>query len=240
MAYTTIDDPSAYFNVKTYTGTVDHDATAGSTQSVTWDATEDFAVNLLWVKGRSHAQAAQIADTVRGGVDTSGSGADVGMKKLQPSADAAEVAPTANTNGGIKSIDSDGFTLLSGDDSSDRSNGTCRTSYTYVAWGWKESADAGFDIVTFTGNGSARTISHSLSAVPKMMAVKNRSTSQSWRIYHNALGATKEIYFDLTDAVGTSSSTWNDTSPTSSVFSVGGGAGSNENTSSLVAYLFSE
>ena len=214
-----LNDPTLYFETLIWTGDGN---TPRSLSGL------DFQPNMVWSKRRDDAAGHNVLDSVRGaGVDA----------ELCPSSDGVEGSNNANAYGYLSAFTSDGFTVTAG--SSDNAYWNNNTA-TYVAWNWKESADAGFDIVTFTGNGSARTISHSLSAVPKMMAVKNRSTSQSWRIYHNALGATKEIYFDLTDAAGTSSSTWNDTSPTSSVFSVGGGAGSNENTSSIVAYLFSE
>ena len=214
-----LNDPTLYFETLIWTGDGN---TPRSLSGL------EFQPNMVWSKRRDDAAGHNVLDSVRGaGVDA----------ELCPSSDGVEGSNNQNAYGYLSAFTSDGFTVTAG--SSDNAYWNNNTA-TYVAWNWKESADAGFDIVTFTGNGSARTISHSLSAVPKMMAVKNRSTSQSWRIYHNALGATKEIYFDLTDAAGTSSSTWNDTSPTSSVFSVGGGAGSNENTSSIVAYLWAE
>ena len=105
----------------------------------------------------------------------------------------------------------------------------------------KESATAGFDIVSYTGNGSARTISHSLSAKPHFIVVKNRSDADNyWQVQHRSLGATKNLLLNDTNAVATVSTFWNDSEPTTSVFSVGTHDDTNENTDSLIAYLWSE
>ena len=95
------------------------------------------------------------------------------------------------------------------------------------------------DIVSYTGNGSARTISHSLSAVPKMIIVKDRDDADySWHVYHEAVGNGKTLYLDLTNAPDTNSIYWNNTSPTSSVFSVGTSVTTNKSSDDFIAYLF--
>jgi len=214
MAYTTIDDPSLYFRVKTYSGS------SSDGNAITWDETDtNMSPDFLWLKNRDLTQEHWLCDTVRGT-----------GKFLESNSNNAESSDGAS---GFASFDSNGFTL----------NDSARTNRnTMVAWGWKESATAGFDIVTYTGNETARTISHSLSAVPKMMIVKNRGTTGNWGVYHVGLGtANKRLELDSNAAEDTGTSVWNDTDPTSSVFSVGDNDRiTNGNSMTYVGYLFSE
>ena len=214
-AYTTIDDPELYFQVKTYTGT-------GSSHAVTLDGDEDMQPDLVWIKNRGNAANHMLYDSVRGV-----------QKTLFSNITNAETAGA----GHLTAFGSDGFTL--GDNSgTGSSNGS---SETYVAWCWKESADAGFDIVSYTGNAvEGRTISHSLSAVPDMYIIKNRSAAEPWLVYHGSLGNTKGLYVNTTMAAATNSLYTNDTSPTSSVFSVSDWEGNNGDGNNLIAYLFAE
>ena len=209
--YTTIDNPELYFQVKLYTGN-------GSTQTITLDNTDaDLDPDLIWVKKRSGTHDSVVVDTVRGVT-----------KVIETSTSDAE-ATWAN---GITAISTDSFAL--GDSGANNDN-----TETFVAWCWKESADSGMDIVSYTGNGSARTISHSLSAVPKMIIVKDRDDADySWHVYHEAVGNGKTLYLDLTNAPDTNSIYWNNTSPTSSVFSVGTSVTTNKSSDDFIAYLF--
>ena len=95
-----------------------------------------------------------------------------------------------------------------------------------------------FDIVCFTGTGQARTLNHNLGAVPEMMIIKSRSFTNNWAVYHSEVGATKYLRLNNTAAEDTHSNWWNDTAPTSSVFTVGTDAEVNDNGGKLVAWLF--
>ena len=142
MAYTAIDDPEAYFQVQLYTGN-------GGTQSITLDGDEDMQPDMMWFKDRGATESHIIIDAVRGVT-----------KNIHPNSTSAESTQTDR----VTAIGSDGFTL-----GADANYGINQSSHTFVAWCWKESATAGFDIVGYTGNGSNRTISHSLSAVPNVV-----------------------------------------------------------------------
>ena len=210
MAYTAIDDPEAYFQVKTYTGD-------GSTPSITLDGDTDMQPDFVWIKNRDQTDDHCIFDSVRGAT-----------KVLTPE----EGAETTDADT-LTSFDSDGFAL--GADVKVNTN-----TEAYVAWCWKESATAGFDIVTFTGDGSARTISHSLSAVPHMYHVKGRE-GYPWSVYHHkntAAPETDKLTLGDTDATADAVSYWNDTAPTSSVFSLGTTADVNADTKVYMAYLW--
>ena len=212
--YTTIDDPEKYFQVKLYTGNATDDT------AITLDGDTDMQPDLIWTKERSQTGNHNIFDSVRG---TS--------KRLRTETNAAE--GTLDPVNQIKSFDSDGFTLGT-------NNGSNENSITFVAYCWKESADSGFDIVSYTGNATDRTISHSLSAVPKVIIIKNRSTTNWWHTYHHKLGNNYEVYLNVTNVAG-STDAYQSTDPTSSVFSLDDSVdGTNGDGNSLIAYLFAE
>jgi len=212
-AYTTIDNPGAYFNTVLWTGN------ATTSTAITGVG---FQPDMTWIKERSQTRSHVLFDVVRGAT-----------VQLNPN-DSASDATVAES---LQSFDADGFTV--GDATSVNESGE-----TYVGWNWKESATAGFDIVSFTGNDTARTIAHSLSAVPKMMIFKNTGSSSSeWPVYHGAntsAPATDRLFLSGTHATGDNSTFFNDTAPTSSVFSVGDSSDVNEASEITISYLFAE
>ena len=212
-AYTTIDNPELYFQVKLYTGnsTDDH--------AITLDGSENMQPDMVWVKGRSNAgYNHNIYDAVRGA-----------NKYLRPNSTAAQVT----VSDALKSFDSDGFTL-DDDATNDEVNDN---TIAYVAWCWKESATAGFDIVSFTGNGSARNISHNLSAVPELMLIKKTSGTDAGAVYVAANGNNNGLLISESNA-NDDELYWNDTTPTSSVFTLGTLSNVNQNTETYIAYVF--
>ena len=210
MAYTTIDDSEAYFQVKLYTGN-------GSTQSLTLGGDTDMQPDLDFIKGRDIAAVGNVSDSVRGV-----------NKQIQTASGVAQETLTTC----VTAFNSDGFSL--------GSNGNVNTNTnTYVAWCWKESATAGFDIDAYDGTGSARTEAHSLSAVPEWIIVKELDNAGSWYTYTAMMGNTKAMFLNATNAVSADSSGyWNDTTPTSSVFSLGTDGGVNQSSTGYVAYLW--
>ena len=214
MAYTTIDNPELYFQTKLYTGT-------GSTLSVTLDGEEDMQPDLIWIKVRNQDSSPMLQDSVRGSDGTS-------YRALKPSGDSAQ-----STNSGfLTAIGSNGFTV--------GTNGKFNASNdTYVAWCWKESTTPGLDIIDYDGSGSNTTISHNLSAVPKTIWVKEYSHSTNWAIYHQGAGNTNFLKFNST-AGDEDTDNWQDTTPTSSVFSIGSGGQTNNSGRDYIAYCFAE
>ena len=123
----------------------------------------------------------------------------------------------------------------------DYMNGAVNYNGLSTLWGsWLfKRAPGFFDVVCYTGTGSVRTLNHNLAVAPEMMIVKVRgANSGSWRVYHSALGPTKGITINLTNAAFTLSTIWNDTAPTSSVFTVGTYGEVNLSGDTFVAYLF--
>ena len=99
---------------------------------------------------------------------------------------------------------------------------------------------AGFSVVKYTGTGANATIGHGLGVAPKMIIVKAYEGGQQWAVQHSALGATKGLRINTNAAAYTSSTRWNNTEPTSSVFTVGTEAEVNTNTEDHIAYCFAE
>ena len=211
-----IADPSDYFTPYIYTG--DDSGTSRVFTGV------GFAPNLVWTKARSSAFAHSFFDTVRGT-----------GKYIASSYAGAEV--TNPSSGYITAFGSDGYTFSDG--SSNRNN--YNADSTYVSWNWVEGATPGFDIVSYTGNATARTIAHNLGVVPEMMIVKNRADTDNWAVYHasnTAAPATDYLVLNANSATADDATVWNDTAPTSSVFSVGTGSLTNGNTEAMIAYVF--
>jgi hypothetical protein len=108
----------------------------------------------------------------------------------------------------------------------------------YAAWMWKRAPNF-FDVVAYTGNGIAgRTVSHNLGVVPEMMWVKKRNQTSNWEVYLHSQGGTKRIYLDLSNAIETTSSAWNNTNATATEFTLGTSSQTNQNGGFFIAYLF--
>jgi hypothetical protein len=235
MAYTTIDDPSAYFHTQLYTGD------GSSSNAITNDANAgDFKPDWIWIKNRTTAVNHVLHDSSRGA-----------SKRLYSNATDAE-----STTSNFSSFDTDGFTFGGGGQSYNDS------SKNYVAWQWKANGGttssnsdgsitstvqanttAGFSIVTYTGNGtSGATIGHGLNSAPEWTIIRRRSDAEAWVVWHTSFGsAQSNVRLNGTDVVDTSSSgMFNNTFPTSSLITLGNGNFVNTNTETYVAYCFSE
>jgi hypothetical protein len=205
----TILNGNQYFDATLWTGT-------GATLSVTNSGS--MQPDLVWIKQRSAVRSNRLHDSVRGV-----------NKQLFSDTTGAE---TSNTDE-LTAFNSNGFTLST-------SAGVNASAGTYVGWQWKEGPTQGFDIVTYTGNGANRTVSHSLGVAPKMIIIKNRSTSAtSWYVYQETVGAAAFLVLNTTAASTASTTAWNNTAPSSTVFSLGVSA-TNFSSDNYVAYLFSE
>lgn len=242
MAYTDIDDPSAYFTTTLWTGNG-----TSSGRSITNDANAgDFKPDWLWIKPRAGTNAThhQIYDSSRGV-----------SKSLRSSDTSSEIASSAY--GHVSAYDTNGFTSIAGSNNNENLN---ENSSTFLAWQWKANGgttasntdgsitstvqantEAGFSIVTYTGTGSNATVGHGLGAVPDMVIVKRINSADNWGVQlANALGSTNALRLNLTDAYGGANGAlwWNDTSPTSTTVSIGTRSEVNTNTSNYIMYCF--
>ena len=230
------DIPEDYFEANLWTGN-------GSSQSI---SSYEFAPDWVWIKERTNTSSHYLVDTVRG--------ASLFMQTN------STVGDTSNTTN-VTSFDSNGFSLGSG-------GTTNQSSQTYVGWAWlagtafsndasatgvgtidstgQVNTEAGFAIISHTGTGSAGTIAHGLGKKPAWIMTKLRSEDgDGWLVYHHGLneGATPEqkyVVMSSTSGIQDNSIIWNDTAPTTSVFSVGTSNAVNGNTETYISYVFSE
>ncbi len=105
----------------------------------------------------------------------------------------------------------------------------------------KVNATAGFSMVAYTGTGSTTTVGHGLGVKPDFMIFRNRnSEGHGWNVYHSVLGATKNLQLNTNSPEATASNKFNNTEPTSSVFTVSTAADTNQSSQSFISYIFTE
>jgi hypothetical protein len=197
-----------YFNTILWTGD------GAATRSFTGIG---FQPSFIWAKTRNRNDLYHaLFDVVRGG-----------NKTLFSNATLAEV--TNSTNGYISSFNSDGFTVVGGADTNGSTN-------TYVGWNWAASGTgttntagsitstvsanttSGFSVVTFTATADSGSIGHGLGVAPSMIIIKSRNNTSNWVVYHVSIGAGKYLNLNNTDAAVSNANTWQNTTPTSTVF----------------------
>ena len=213
MAYTTIDDPESYFQTELWGGT------DGSHQ-INFSGTNDMQPDFVWIKERG-TNFHLVFDSVRGTT-----------KYWKTNVNEAQIT---NTNS-LTAFGSDSFTI--GSEGAVNAGGV-----NFIGWSWKESATAGFDILTYVGNHtSGRTVSHNLSAVPHMMIIKNLNSAEKPAVYHKGVDTSSPEDYLMVLSDGSARyndlSFLNDTAPTSSIFTLGNTQGISESGSTMVAYLW--
>ncbi len=230
-----IPDPSLYFQSVQY-------ATSTSAQDITFGGNSDLAPDWLWFKSRSTASDHFLFDKVRGVLKTISSN---------------DANPEVTSAGSLTAFGSDGFSL--GDGGSDNDINGASSSANFMAWGWaagnssgssngdgstsstvSANSTSGFSITKWTGTGSATTLGHGLGSVPKMIWVKNLNDADSWVVYHEDVGNTKGLTLDGSGTPTTASTFFNNTTPTSSVFTVGSGGRTNGTSDGMIALVFGE
>jgi hypothetical protein len=238
-AYTTIDDPSEYFQVATYTG-------AGASQTVTNDGNSDLQPDWLWIKRRNAGYAHAIFDSNRG----------LGSSN-PPMLEADSTAAENSNQNWISGVGTDSFTI--GINEQNLSN----TSGTYVAWQWKVNGGttssntdgdltstvqvnqtAGISIFTYTGKDPIEPldIGHGLGSVPDMFIIKRRNGgSRNWGLYHKDMAATPQnnyLRLNSANAVAAASTWWRNEAPTSTIIKTGEQADINQPNDTFVGYAF--
>ena len=229
MPIPTIPAGNKYMDATTYTGN-------GSSQSITNSGS--MQPDFVWIKGRSTAYGHQLFDSIRGATTYL----------------ASNTTDAESTNAQtLTSFNSNGFSLGT-------NVGVNQSSATQIGWQWKAGGTAvsntagtitsqvsanttsGFSVATYTGNGTGgATIGHGLGVAPSMIIIKQRSTASvngNWAVYHQSLGNTGYLALNTTSAVSNDIGYWNNTSPTSSVFSVGTFEVTNRSTATYVAYCW--
>ena len=257
--------PNALTQADDHFGTLTYTGDGNSTQNIRSGASGiggeiDFKPDFTWTKGRIVANSHLLYDSSRG------AGASKGLKANDV---AVEGENDNSTYGYLSSFETNGFNVVKGS-TSDHSFMN-QNNKTLVAWNWKANGgttstiavdsvssgvpsiastvqantDAGFSIVTYTGNdASSATFGHGLGSVPAMVIIKSRDSSSDWAVYHKKADPTAPEDFNFRLNKGTvnrenSANFWNDTTPTSSVFTIGTSNVVN-NTDNFIAYCFAE
>jgi hypothetical protein len=197
------------FSVWLYTGN-------GSTQTITNGIDLSGKGGLVWIKDRTVATNNALFDTNNGAT-----------KYLQ-----SDSTTNQNTNATtLTAFNSNGFAL--GNALITNANASA-----FVSWAFRKQLKF-FDVVTYTGNGANRTIAHNLGSVPGCIIIKSTSNvGTNWAVYHRSIANTDYLSLNLTNAVTTNNRYWNNTTPTSTVFSLGDGSEVNASGGTYVAYLF--
>ena len=244
MAYTTIDNPEAYFQTILYTG-----ASGTNPRSHTLPADTDMQPDFIWLKQRNATQFHVLTDSARGA-----------GKMVISNNDDGEA--TNSNSGYISAFNSDGFTTTNGTSNELYVN---TTGSTYVGWCWKAGTTSGittngstditpsaysfnqtsgFSIVDYNGNETAGAeLAHGLGAVPHFMMFKRTDGSASWIVYHHkntSAPETDNLVLSSTAATEDSETRWNDTAPDSVNVALGSTTYINKNGSPHVGYIFSE
>ena len=233
MAYTTVDDGSAYFQTKLYTGT-------GSSNSVTNGGNSDLQPDWVWIKERDGTGQHGSFDSSRGV-----------QKELK--IDEAGTESTAAQS--VTAFNSDGFTVGTAGDYNGSSN-------EQIAWQWKANGGstttndasstgvgdqdsvyqvnttAGFSIVTYTGTGSDNEdYAHGLGASPELIIIKARDASTGWSVNHISKGMTSG-YLQLQADSAFASASNNVKAVSSTTFRLGVDSWVNGNGVDFVGYFF--
>ena len=183
----------------------------------------DGSGGLVWIKRRDAGTENILQDSERG-LGTGGT-----YKQLFTNLTSSENTTTVE---GVASFNSNGFTVDNGSDVNKVNN-------LFASWTFRK-APKFFDVVTYTGTGSAQTISHNLGTTPGFFICKCTSGSSNWKVWHRSLanGASGVMNLNQTGAETSNTTVWNNTLPTDSVFSLGTSTQANENGFEYVAYLF--
>ena len=225
MAYTTIDDPTEYFETTIFTGN-------GSTQNITG---LNFQPDWIWYKRTNSTNHHRLIDSVRGS-----------NKNI-----ATDLANAENTEATyVSSFNSDGWSIGSNTDIN-------ASNDTIVAWAWKAggsassnsdgsitkclyaaSTAAGFSVVSYTATNANATVGHGLGQALDMLIVKNRDSSKDWRVWFKGFSGTERLELNNAEAKASTSTSWNGTVPSSSVFSLGDDTNTNNSTDEYIAYCF--
>ena len=228
-----ITDSTQYFQETLYTGN-------GSTRNIDQTGNSTFQPDLVWIKNRSQADTHALFD------------AGQGVTKYFASDSSALQVTNSNS---LTSFDSDGFSLGTG------ANGFNDLGEYFASWLWKAGGGAGssnedgsinttstsvdqtsgISISIYTGNAtSGATVGHGLGVTPQMLIIKPLDAGELVAMYHEEVGNTAGMYLGLNGGPYSGTFYWNDTSPGSSVFTLGNHILNNGSSKTMVAYAFAE
>ena len=228
MAYTTINKSDDQFTVVKYTGN------GASDRAVT----SGFATDLVWIKNRDTSDDNVLFDKLRGGTNY--------LYSNQTAAEATYSSQdvtfesTGVDVGSYQSINQNSGNIISWHWKAGTTSGLSGGTITPSAYSINTTSK--FGIYTYTGNGvSGATVPHGLGAVPTFIIVKRRDSGSSWTTLSNGANQSGPNFYgklNSTDGYASATDRWNDTAPTSSLFTLGNAANVNASGGTFVAYVF--
>ena len=211
---TYVDD---VFNTYLYKGT--SVSNGGPAQTINNGIDVSGKGGLVWIKTRSAAYSNALFDTVRGKT-----------KRIKTNSSDAEDTDTAY----LADFKTNGFEVGT-------SASTNSSDQTFASWTFRK-APGFFDVVTYTGTGSTRTVDHNLGCIPGMILIKRLDTTDNWNVYHRSQHSSNSagyyLQLNTADSIGGASNRWNDTAPTATQFTVGTAPVVNASGDDFVAYVF--
>ena len=224
MAYTTVDNPKLYFENTLWTGT-------GGARTISGLSHKP---DLIWTKTRTKTYNHMLSDSTRGFNANS---------EIATNSNAVEGGLDANVYGYKSGHTADGWTMVDGTDTVDNQEdgNTNEPNVNYVGWTWaanggsltsfgesgnnpggtyQANTSGGFSIVRYIGTGAIGTVQHGLGAKPDWIMIKRLESADNMSVYHSTLTATHRLRINLTSAQQDTDSIFNDTEPTSSVFTL--------------------
>ena len=241
MAYTTINKPQLHFDVLNYTG---NGATSSAGTTARTLTGLGFQPSFVWVKEENDTEQHFWQDNVRG------------ITKVLASNTTAQQYDclTDFGSGGINTFTSDGYTIGSGTGGNTTNINTSGNGYRSYCW---KGAGAGSSnsngsvtstvsvdstskcsIVKWTGTGATATVGHGLGVKPQMIIIKHTNATENWVVYHEKLTADYNLKLNNTEAQQDTAGAFNDTEPTTSVFTVNTNTNTNASGQVMVAYCF--
>ena len=259
MAYTVIDDGTAFFQTALWSGD------NSDSRNIINVGNSDLQPDWVWIKCRNttgNGFSHNVWDTQRGVSSSINTGLFTDVTDQEGGGDS--ITTTAQL-GGVSAMLSDGFTVKEGS-SSDDARYVNENSRTYVAWQWKcnggtettnqsesgsqiacsvqANTTAGFSIITYTGTGgTGHTFLHGLGSAPSFFIIKRRSGTEDWLVYHSSNTsdpATDHLLLNTTDGTSDSATRFDDTAPNGTEIALGNNAVCNGDASTYVCYAWKE
>tara|TARA_R110000772_G_scaffold67064_1_gene149025 strand:+ start:955 stop:2085 length:1131 start_codon:yes stop_codon:yes gene_type:complete len=245
MAYTTVAKPKDHVEASIYNG---------SSSAVTIN-TMAFKPDFVWTKDRTEAHSWGVYDSSRGIKKWLKFDASQSQNNADDITNTIDASLTAFTNTGftIAPMSSDPIGNKNGNyfcswgmkaNAGSKTTNNAGANGASIASVYQANTTSGFSIIEYTGTGSVGTIKHGLSIAPKMMWIKRLNASEQWQVYifGDTITASREDKYLEFGSSGDADSAdrWNDTKPTSSVFTVGNHASLNASGSTYIAYVWGE
>jgi len=229
--------PNDFFSTKLYTGNGTAIGSGGN--AITGVG---FQPDFTWMKQRNSTNNHNLQNSAVGATKYVNS--DRNIAQVTNAESLTTWGADGFTLGNLADVNGSGNTFVSWNWKAGTTTGIDTTGSTITPSAYSFNATSGFSIIAYTGNAtSGATLPHGLGVAPKMIMVKALDATENWRVYHADVDASpqdKYMILDTTAAVADATWAWNDTAPTSTLFSLGSGGSVNGSGNTFIAYCFAD